>query len=220
MNYTFIILNIILNYKLIFLNYNFIFLQIIQRLNMDIFSLIFLSIALAMDAFAVSLCKGFSVKKLNIKHYLLVGVYFGGFQALMPLLGYIIGIEFEPFVREIDHWIAFILLAFIGIKMIKESFENKSCENIANEFNFKTMLSLAIATSIDAFAIGVSFAFLQVNLLLALFLIGFITFILCIFALKIGNQFGVYLSSKAELLGGGVLILLGIKILIQHLFFD
>lgn len=187
---------------------------------MDILSLLFLSFALAMDAFAVSLCKGFGIKKLKFKHYMIVGVYFGGFQALMAALGYFAGVTFASFVASVDHWIAFILLSFIGLKMIKESFEAESCDNNANQFGFKTMLALAIATSIDALAVGVSFAFLNFDLLLALFLIGFITFMLCIIALKIGNQFGIYLKNKAELFGGTVLIILGLKILIEHLFFS
>ena len=184
---------------------------------MNLLELILLSCALAMDAFAVSLCKGFSVKTPTIKHYFIVGAYFGGFQALMPLLGFFIGISFSSFIQKIDHWIAFVLLVFIGIKMIKEGFENESCPS-DDGFHFKTMLSLAIATSIDALAVGVSFAFLQVSLILALFLIGSITFIFCIMALKIGSRFGIYLKSKAEFLGGGVLILLGFKILITHLW--
>ncbi|MCW1359948.1 manganese efflux pump MntP family protein [Campylobacter sp. CCS1377] len=187
---------------------------------MDILSLIFLACALAMDAFAVSLCKGFSVKKLQIRHYLIVSCYFGGFQALMPLIGYFIGISFSDFVKFIDHWIAFILLGLIGAKMIKEALEDESCDTNSNQFGAKIMLGLAIATSIDALAIGVSFAFLKVNLILALLLIGFITFMFCLLALKIGNTFGIYLKSKAEFFGGAVLILLGFKILIQHLFFE
>lgn len=187
---------------------------------MDLISLIFLSCALAMDSFAISLCKGFSVKNLQIKHYILTSFYFGGFQALMPAIGYIMGVSFEPFVRPIDHWIAFILLSFLGIKMIKEGFENENCPNDSNQFNFKIMCTLSIATSIDALAVGVGFAFLNVNLILALFLIGFITSILCVLALKIGNSFGIYFKNKAEFLGGAVLILIGIKILIEHLYFD
>ncbi|TKX31854.1 manganese efflux pump MntP [Campylobacter aviculae] len=187
---------------------------------MDYISLIFLSCALAMDAFAVSLCKGFSVKKLNLRHYFIVGIYFGGFQALMPALGYIIGISFASFIASIDHWVAFILLGLIGLKMIKESFESENCDTNANQFGFKIMFALAFATSIDALAVGVSFAFLEVNLSIALLLIGLITFILCTIALKIGNKFGVFLKNKAEFLGGVVLIVLGIKILIEHLFFN
>lgn len=184
---------------------------------MNFLELVLLSCALAMDAFAVSLCKGFSVKTLTLRHYLLVGIYFGGFQILMPTLGFLVGMSFSSFIQKIDYWIAFILLVFIGFKMIKESFEKESCPN---DFHFKTMLSLAIATSIDALAVGVNFAFLQVSLTLALFLIGSITFIFCMIALKIGNCFGTHFKGKAELLGGSVLILLGFKILISHLFWD
>lgn len=186
---------------------------------MDITSLFFLSCALAMDSFAVSLCKGFSVKNLQVKHYILTGCYFGGFQALMPAIGYFVGVSFKPFVQAIDHWIAFVLLTFLGIKMIKEGFEDEKCRSDSNQFGFRVMLSLSIATSIDALAVGVSFAFLNVNLALALFLIGSITFIFCVFALKIGNRFGIYFKSKAEFLGGAVLVFLGFKILIEHLFF-
>ena len=187
---------------------------------MNFLSLVFLSCALAMDAFAVSLCKGFSVEKLKFKHYALVGIYFGGFQALMCVLGFFVGVNFAFFVASIDHWIAFILLSFIGFKMLKESFQNEGCDKNSNQFNFKTMLALAIATSIDALAVGVSFAFISVNVVLAIFLIGFITFILCVIALKIGNKFGIFLKNKAEFLGGIILIILGFKILIQDLFFS
>lgn len=187
---------------------------------MDLLNLIFVACALSMDAFAVSLCKGYSVSKLKLKHYLIVGCYFGGAQTFMVGLGYFIGKGFDSFVSEIDHWIAFALLTLIGAKMIKESRENKDLINDADQFGFKVMFALAVATSIDALAVGVSFAFLNVNLSLALFLIGFITFLLCVFALKIGNQlFGIYFRSKAEFLGGLVLILLGLKILINDLFF-
>ncbi|EGK8048389.1 manganese efflux pump [Campylobacter lari] len=184
---------------------------------MDILSLIVLSFALAADAFAVSLCKGFSAKKLKLKHYLIVGLYFGGFQALMPAIGYILGSSFGSFVEKIDHWIAFILLSIIGGKMIQESFKKDSCKENSNLFDFKTMIALAIATSIDALAVGVSFAFLKVDLFIALLCIGAITFIMCILALKIGNKFGTYLKSKAEFLGGTILILLAVKILFEHL---
>ncbi|AJD00955.1 integral membrane protein [Campylobacter lari] len=185
---------------------------------MDISSLIILSFALAADAFAVSLCKGFSVKELKLKHYLIVGLYFGGFQALMPAIGYTLGDSFGSFVEKIDHWIAFILLGAIGGKMIQESFKNdNSCKENSNLFDFKTMIALAIATSIDALAVGVSFAFLKVDLFIALLCIGMITFIMCILALKIGNKFGIYLKSKAEFLGGAILIFLAVKILFEHL---
>lgn len=182
---------------------------------MEILELIILSIGLAMDAFAVSICKGLSVKKVKPKHYLIVGGYFGGFQALMPLVGYLLGISFQQFIVSIDHWIAFILLGIIGINMIKESFEDD--ENVNASFSFKDMLPLAVATSIDALAVGITFAFLQVNIALAVTLIGVITFIFSAVGIKIGAIFGDKFKNKAELLGGVVLILIGLKILLEHL---
>lgn len=193
---------------------------------MGLLSTLFLACALAMDAFAVSLCKGFGAKRLELKHYLIVGAYFGGFQALMPALGYVVGERFAEFVREIDHWIAFVLLAFVGAKMMKESFESPSCENADAQFGFKTMLALAVATSIDALAIGVSFAFVEfhaINVWQAIALIGLITCIICAVGLKIGHKlgfdspFGAKLGKKAEFIGGLVLIFLGVKILSEHL---
>ena len=182
---------------------------------MGILELIILSIGLAMDAFAVSICKGLSVKKVKPKHYLIVGGYFGGFQALMPLVGYLLGISFQQFIVSIDHWIAFILLGIIGINMIKGSFEDD--ENVNASFSFKDMLPLAVATSIDALAVGITFAFLQVNIALAVTLIGVITFIFSAVGIKIGVIFGDKFKNKAELLGGVVLILIGLKILLDHL---
>lgn len=182
---------------------------------MGILELVILSIGLAMDAFAVSICKGLSVKKVKPKHYLIVGGYFGGFQALMPLVGYLLGISFQQFIVSIDHWIAFILLGIIGINMIKESFGDD--ENVNASFSFKDMLPLAVATSIDALAVGITFAFLQVNIALAVTLIGVITFIFSAVGIKIGVIFGDKFKNKAELLGGVVLILIGLKILLDHL---
>ncbi len=182
---------------------------------MGILELVILSIGLAMDAFAVSICKGLSVKKVKPKHYLIVGGYFGGFQALMPLVGYLLGISFQQFIVSIDHWIAFILLGIIGINMIKESFEDDEYVNAS--FSFKDMLPLAVATSIDALAVGITFAFLQVNIALAVTLIGVITFIFSAVGIKIGAIFGDKFKNKAELLGGVVLILIGLKILLEHL---
>ena len=182
---------------------------------MGILELIILSIGLAMDAFAVSICKGLSVKKVKPKHYLIVGGYFGGFQALMPLVGYLLGISFQQFIVSIDHWIAFILLGIIGINMIKGSFEDD--ENVNASFSFKDMLPLAVATSIDALAVGITFAFLQVNIALAVTLIGVITFIFSAVGIKIGVIFGDKFKNKAELLGGVVLILIVLKILLDHL---
>lgn len=182
---------------------------------MEILELVFVSIGLAMDAFAVSICKGLSVKKVKAKHYLITGGYFGGFQVLMPLIGYLLGISFQGLIVSIDHWIAFILLGIIGINMIKESFGDD--ENINDSFSFKDMLPLAIATSIDALAVGITFAFLNVNIVLAVLLIGVITFVFSALGVKIGSIFGDKFKNKAELLGGIVLILIGLKILLEHL---
>lgn len=182
---------------------------------MGILELIFISIGLAMDAFAVSICKGLSVKKVKAKHYFIAGGYFGGFQAIMPLIGYLLGISFQNLIVSIDHWIAFILLGIIGINMIKESLGDD--ENINDSFSFKDMLPLAIATSIDALAIGITFAFLKVNIILAVFFIGTITFVFSALGIKIGSIFGDKFKNKAELIGGIVLIIIGIKILLEHL---
>jgi putative Mn2+ efflux pump MntP len=181
---------------------------------MKIIEIIALAIGLAMDAFAVSICKGLSVKKVQVKHYFITAAYFGGFQALMPLIGYLLGISFQNMISNIDHWVAFVLLTIIGINMIKESFSKE--ENVNDSFSFKEMLPLAIATSIDALAVGVTFAFLKVNIILAVVLIGVITFVFSMLGIKIGKVFGNKYKNKAELLGGVVLILLGIKILLEH----
>lgn len=182
---------------------------------MDILSLVLLACALAMDSFAVSLCKGLSVKRLKIRHYFIVGLYFGGFQALMVLLGYFLGVGLSSFIDRYDHWIAFILLAFIGLKMMKESFSPAKCDT-SEQFSPAIMLPLAVATSIDALAVGVSFAFLKTNIYLSACIIGLITFALCAIGIKIGKQVGVKFSSKAEFIGGVVLVLIGCKILAGH----
>ena len=185
---------------------------------MSLFDLIVTAIALSMDAFAVSICKGLSVPKLQAKHCLICGVYFGGFQALMPLIGWALGIRFQSMITNIDHWIAFMLLAVIGANMIKESFsKEEECPDAS--FGFKTMLTLAVATSIDALAVGVTFAFLDVSIVPAVLLIGATTFVCSAVGVKIGNVFGNRFQSKAEFLGGLVLIAIGLKILIEHLFF-
>ncbi len=168
-----------------------------------------------MDAFAVSVCKGLSVQKVKPKHYLIVAAYFGGFQALMPLLGYLLGVRFEVMVANVDHWIAFVLLGLIGANMVRESRAGE--EKLDDSFTVSTMLILAVATSIDALAIGVTFAFLGVNIVEAIILIGITTGIISGVGLKIGNVFGSRYKSKAEMAGGIVLILMGIKILVQHL---
>ena len=183
---------------------------------MGVVELLLLSIGLAMYAFAVSICKGISMKKMNCKKAIIIGLYFGGFQALMPTLGFFLGSAFQNLITSIDHWIAFVLLVIIGGGMIKESFDDDS-ENENDDVSFKTMIVLAIATSIDALAVGITFAFLKVNLVLAVSLIGIITFILSVTGTKIGNRFGDKYESKAELVGGIILILLGVKILLEHL---
>lgn len=183
---------------------------------MGIIELILLSIGLGMDAFAVSICKGISMKKMNWKKACIIGLYFGGFQAIMPVIGYFLGSTFESFITNFDHWVAFILLAIIGGNMIKEAF-NTECDTISDDVKFKTMIILAIATSIDALAVGITFAFFKVNLILAITLIGTITFILSVIGTKVGNKFGDKYENKAEFVGGVILILLGLKILLEHL---
>ena len=182
---------------------------------MSLWELLVIAVGLSMDAFAVSVCKGLSVQKVKPKHYLTVAAYFGGFQALMPLLGYLLGVRFEAMVANVDHWIAFVLLGLIGANMVRESRAGE--EKLDDSFTVSTMLILAVATSIDALAIGVTFAFLGVNIVEAIILIGITTGIISGVGLKIGNVFGSHYKSKAEMAGGIVLILMGIKILVQHL---
>ena len=182
---------------------------------MSFIGLFLIAVGLSMDAFAVSICKGLSVKKLSPKHALLGGVYFGGFQFLMPVIGYLLGFRFEHLITNIDHWIAFVLLAFIGGNMIKESF-GKS-EELNDDFGFKTMFLMAVATSIDALAVGITFAFLNVSIIPAASLIGVTTFIIAAVGIYIGNVFGAKYKSKAELAGGIILVLIGVKILLEHL---
>ena len=182
---------------------------------MSILEILLLGIGLSMDAFAVSICKGLSTKKLQIKHYLIIGAWFGGFQALMPTIGYFLGSTFEQYITAFDHWVAFVLLAAIGANMIKESFSKEESETNSS-FAFKTMLLMA--TSIDALAVGITFALLpDVNVPLAVCLIGVTTFVCSAAGLKIGNLFGLRYKAKAELAGGIILILIGLKILLEHL---
>ena len=182
---------------------------------MGLAELILIAVGLSMDAFAVSICKGLSVKKLEVKHALLVGVWFGGFQFLMPVIGWLLGYRFESLIVSFDHWVAFLLLVLIGGNMIKESFGK--AEELSDDFGLRTMLLLAIATSIDALAVGVSFAFLQVRILPAAGLIGVTTFLLSAAGAYIGRAFGLKYKSKAEFSGGVILILIGLKILLEHL---
>lgn len=183
---------------------------------MGVLEILLISFGLAMDAFAVSICKGLSMKKMNWKKAIIVGLYFGGFQALMPVIGYLLGVTFQDLVTAIDHWIAFILLGFIGGNMIKEALSNDS-ENCNDSVDFKTMIVLAIATSIDALAVGITFAFLKANIAVSVLSIGIITFIVSVLGVKIGNKFGDKYEQKAELAGGIILILMGLKILLEHL---
>ena len=185
---------------------------------MTIFELIVIAAGLSMDAFAVSICKGLSVRRLRPRHNIICGVYFGGFQALMPVAGWLLGRQFESLIKSIDHWIAFALLVLIGANMIREAVKNEE-ENLNDSFSPKTMLPLAVATSIDALAVGVTFAFLDVMIVPAVSIIGVTTFIFSAAGVKIGNVFGAKYKSKAELVGGIVLVAMGIKILIEHLFF-
>lgn len=183
---------------------------------MGILELLILAIGLSMDAFAVSVCKGLAMKKLEFKNMAIVGLWFGGFQALMPTIGYFLGVQFKNQITAIDHWIAFVLLGIIGANMIKEAC-SKDDEEVKANLDVKTMFMLAIATSIDALAVGITFAFLSVNLVHAVTFIGITTFILSAVGVGIGNIFGTKYKAKAEIAGGIILILLGIKILLEHL---
>lgn len=180
---------------------------------MGILDLFILAVGLSMDAFAVSVCKGLSLGKIKPKHMCIAGAWFGGFQALMPLIGYFLGSFFAEMIEKYDHWVAFVLLAIIGGNMIKESFGKD--EKVDSSMDVKSMLLLAIATSIDALAVGVTFAFLRVQIVPAVSFIGVITFIFSAVGVKIGSLFGTKYKSKAELFGGIVLVLIGIKILLE-----
>lgn len=184
---------------------------------MGLIEIILIAVSLAMDAFAVSICKGLSMKKMDWKKAIIIGLYFGVFQAVMPIIGYLLGVGFEESIKFIDHWIAFVLLAFIGGNMVKEALSKEDDEEVDDKVDFKTMIVLAIATSIDALAVGVTFAFLNVNIVLSVSLIGIITFVISCIGVKIGNVFGDKYEKKAELAGGIVLILIGLKILLEHL---
>lgn len=183
---------------------------------MTLFTLFTIALGLSMDAFAVAICKGLAMSKITFRKSLIVGLWFGGFQGLMPLFGYLLGVQFKDSITAIDHWIAFILLGLIGFNMIREAL-SKEEEKASDSLAFNDMLVLAIATSIDALAVGVTFAFLQVNIVPAICFIGVITFTLSMVGVKIGNVFGVRYKSKAELAGGIILILMGTKILLEHL---
>ena len=180
---------------------------------MGIMELFILAAGLSMDAFAVSICKGLSLGKISAKHMAVAGAWFGGFQALMPLIGYLLGSFFAEMVEKYDHWIAFILLIFIGGNMIREAFGEE--EKIDGSMTVKSMFLLAVATSIDALAVGVTFAFLKVSILPAVVFIGVTTFVFSAAVVKIGSIFGAKYHAKAELLGGVVLIIIALKILLE-----
>lgn len=182
---------------------------------MSIIELLFIAVSLSMDAFAVSVCKGLSAPKLRVRNMAIAGIYFGGFQAIMPLIGYFLGVWLSFFISSVSHWVAFILLSLIGINMIRES-RSKETESLDNSFSPKTMIPLAIATSIDALAVGVTFACLKVDIALSAGIIGIVTFILSAVGVALGNVIGAKFKNKAEFFGGLVLIIIGLKILIEH----
>ena len=186
---------------------------------MGITQIYIMSLGLAMDAFTVSITKGLSMKMMSWKYAIIVALYFGIFQGFMPLIGYSLGVKFEPLIVSIDHWIAFILLSYLGYNMIQAAREKNMVETVLVEENFsvKAMIPLAIATSIDALAVGITLAFLNVNILFATFCIGLITFLCCLVGVKIGHTFGIKYKQKAELFGGFLLIWIGLNILIEHL---
>ena len=185
---------------------------------MSIYELILVGIGLSMDAFAVALCKGLNMRRLNYRHGAIIALFFGGFQALMPLIGWALGNTFEHFIVQYDHWVAFILLGIIGIQMLKEAKEDEGCgDSCSIGLDLKELLMMAVATSIDALAVGITFAFLQVDILPAVSLIGCTTFIISFAGVVLGNRFGARFKSKAHIAGGVVLILIGVKILVEHL---
>ena len=185
---------------------------------MGLIELFLIAVGLSMDAFAVSVCKGLAMPKCTFKKAAIVGLWFGGFQALLPAIGYILGAQFQEAIASIDHWIAFVLLALIGGNMIHEALDNDEEEADAS-LDVKTMFLLAVATSLDALAIGITFAFLKVSIIPAVCFIGIVTFIISFAGVKIGNVFGARYKNKAEIVGGVILILLGLKILLEHLGF-
>lgn len=186
---------------------------------MSLFELFLIAVGLSMDAFAVAICKGLATGRVKLGQMVIVGLWFGIFQALMPLIGYLLGVNFSTLIQSVDHWIAFILLGLIGANMIREALggDEECCNEEDASYSIRAMLPLAIATSIDALAVGVSFAFLSVDIVPAVSFIGVCTFILSAFGVKIGSVFGLRFKKKAEIAGGVILILMGAKILLEHL---
>ena len=184
--------------------------------------LLLIGVGLAMDAFAVSICKGLAMRKVNKKQAVIIGLFFGGFQALMPLIGWSLGSQFESYITNIDHWIAFILLAFIGGKMLLEAVkpeEDVEIEQMDPPLDIKEMFLLAVATSIDALAVGITFAFLDYPIVEAISIIGITTFIISVGGVYVGNFFGNKYKNKAEFAGGLIVVLIGLRILLSHLGF-
>lgn len=190
---------------------------------MGVIELVLIAIGLSMDAFAVSICKGLKMRKMNNKQAVVIALFFGGFQGLMTFIGWLLGISFEQYITQIDHWIAFVLLNLIGIKMLVDACKDrKSCCEVGveeeNQLNIKELLILAIATSIDALAVGITFALLpNTNIMISVLVIGVITFGFSFMGVKLGKRFGCAFKSKAEVAGGIILCLIGAKILAEHL---
>lgn len=187
---------------------------------MGLIELVLIAVGLSMDAFAVSICKGLGMKRLDVKQAAIIAVFFGGFQGLMPVIGWALGTGFQSYITPVDHWIAFALLAFIGAKMLFDAFhddEADSQEQSSDRLAIKEVLLLATATSIDALAVGITFAFLQVDIVVAVLFIGVITFGLSFIGVAVGHQFGARFEKPASIVGGVVLILIGLKILLEHL---
>ena len=184
---------------------------------MSLQELFLVAIGLSMDAFAVALCKGLSMKTLSYRKATIIAVFFGGFQALMPFVGWLVGRQFQHLIVQVDHWIAFFLLAVIGGKMLYDAFQKEDVENCPQDLPLWELLVLAIATSIDALAVGITFAFLQVDIAVSVFLIGIITLTISFAGVLLGNRFGAAARNKAQLLGGCTLVLIGTKILFEHL---
>lgn len=189
-----------------------------RSVYMGIAEIFLIGIGLSMDAFAVAVCRGLKMQKLNVKHTAVIALFFGGFQALMPLIGWFLGKQFEKYITAVDHWIAFALLAFIGGKMIYDSFKKDDDDQGEKDvFNLKEIFVMAVATSIDALAVGITFAFLSVNIWSSISIIGVTTFVLSAIGVLIGHKFGAKYKNKAELAGGVILVLIGLKILLEHL---
>jgi len=185
---------------------------------MDIFTLLLIAAGLAMDAFAVALCKGLTMKKLVIKHAVVIAVFFGVFQAIMPVIGWFLGKQFEAYITAFDHWIAFVLLLFLGVKMIFEALKDEDADVLsAYKLDVKELIVLSLATSIDALAVGITFAFLKTDIVFAVSIIGIITFMISFLGVFLGNKFGIRYKKKAEIAGGIALVFIGLKILFEHL---